>query len=227
MKQIKYNLLISIMTILFLGLMGTACGSGSDSSNSNNGAQVNKGEKAKTEEVEAVKPKKRNKLLKVKTPDAYSAAFIDRLHEGGDQEIELEGDKMRVSGTEHVFPTIPEMGKTFKLRGSMDDVALNMRIDRINQSSIAYSYTAGLKGKQVYELKGEAHLHPNFYLGSESDTDEKGNSYMVEEYYAEDDKCMVYFRLGLSEQGKLQAKAYRQCHDEGTDLATLPVLREQ
>ena len=82
-------------------------------------------------------------------------------------------------------------------------------------------------GQSLASDEGKASLAPAFFIGSELDEDDEGNTYPADVYSHEGD-CMLDIRIGLDEKGAVSAKLIRQCNDESAniDLEDSPLLTE-
>jgi hypothetical protein len=170
----------------------------------------------------------------VKDQSAYSKKFIDGLEKhSGYKKFELTGNKIIAGGNDTAsFPETPAIGESFKLTGRKGELVIALIIKRINYTTIDYSIEMVEFGKANYSRKGQAHLHPLFFLGSESDHSSlTGNDYFSTEFWdIEEDDCRISIRLGKEDSGKqLLGKLISNCNGkiEAIRLDSFPTLVEK
>jgi hypothetical protein len=100
--------------------------------------------------------------------------------------ITMEGDTA-------YFPTLLTIDREYRYASDTSPIGLyDLSIKRTDGNQIEYYLTK--EGKKV--LGGTASLSDYFYLGAESDDDEDGVNYFVDEYFSEtDDGCSVSIRV--------------------------------
>ena len=119
-----------------------------------------------------------------------------------------------------LFPQFPVMKKYTVLTAKKGDLAIALKLKRINQTTIDYEIEMVESGKASENFKGQATIASTFYWGSESDENPKtGVSYGVDEYVDMNEDCYTAIRLGKDEsfrEGKTQllGKLIKNCNGE-------------
>ncbi|MFK7934120.1 MAG: hypothetical protein AB8G22_11475 [Saprospiraceae bacterium] len=163
----------------------------------------------------------------------YSTAFINELKSAKDiKSAVLHGDKMILNGREAVkFPTSPKLNEATSLQATRDDLTIKLDMKRVNYTAVDYELQLITAGQETLLEKGTAELNPYFFLGSESDMDEKtGVSYLSTEYAANRDSCYTYLRIGNMADDPAQplsVKVAKNCNGaiRNIDLDNFPALR--
>lgn len=128
------------------------------------------------------------------------------------------------------FPTELPLGITKKVSGSSNGKRYEMNVTRINYSTIRYHLDI-FKGSKLSESKkGQADIGAGFFLGAESDYDDKtGVSYLSSEYADMSGGCVLSIRIGKNHLDALCIKLSRQCETASGNikLEDCPILREK
>ena len=169
----------------------------------------------------------------VKNKSDYSEKFINglkKMNAFGD--FELIDNFLILNNKDTIeFPNRPEIDKWIVLTARKDNLAIALKVKRINQVSIEYRIEMTEFGKASYNSNGIAEISSGFFLGSESDTYEvTGNSYFSTSYQDENNKCFTYIRLGTQdEKSYLLGKIIKNCNGKikEINLKNFPVLREK
>lgn len=169
----------------------------------------------------------------VKDSSDYSMSFLNAMKESGMDNVSLVDSFLILNRTDTVvFPQIPKVGKKTILTAKKDNLAIALRIKRINQTTIDYKIEMVEFGKASYNYKGQADLIPRFYFGAETDESSlSGFSYLSTEFSINQDSCYTYIRLGREENsGKyLLGKIIKNCNGKirDIDLDNFPTLIEK
>lgn len=169
----------------------------------------------------------------VKNKSDYSEKFINGLKKmNGFGDFELTGNFLILKNKDTIeFPNRPEINKRIVLTAIKDNLAIALKIKRVNQVSIEYIIEMTEFGKSSFKSNGIAEISSGFFLGSESDTYEAtGNSYFSTSYQNENDKCFTYIRLGTQEDASyLLGKIIKNCNGKikEINLENFPTLREK
>lgn len=180
------------------------------------------------------KPKKNKLAISVEDSCDYSSVFLLDLKKSKLEDvyksIYLKDSLVILDNKDTVyFPAKPEVKKMYFLKSSNKMWISELRVERINQTSIEYmvAYTDRL-GYRIEE-KGIAHLNPTFVLGSEID-DVNGIAFAADEYSDNDGKRYISIRLGVSDdsdsilQGRVFIKGIDRCSI--IEMEKLPIYKE-
>ncbi|WP_237274930.1 hypothetical protein [Tenacibaculum ovolyticum] len=169
----------------------------------------------------------------VKNKHDYSENFIKGLKKiVGFGDFELTDNFLILKDKDTVeFPDKPKINKQIVLTAEKDNLAITLKIKRINQVSIEYIIDMAQFGKSTFKSNGIAEISPGFFLGSESDTDNATDiSYFSTSYENVNNKCFTYIRLGTQEESPLLlGKLIKNCNDQikEINLENFPTLREK
>ena len=95
------------------------------------------------------------------------------------------------------FPETPKIGKQIILTGRKGNLAISLTVKRINYTTVDYKIEMVEFGKSSHNSSGQAEIISSFFLGAESNDDEKsGESYFVTEYIDRENDCYTHIRLG-------------------------------
>ncbi len=183
------------------------------------------GTQNKTEQKEAI--------VIVKNKSDYSEKFINGLKKmNGFGDFELTDNLLILKNKDTIeFPNKPEINKQIVLTAIKENLAIALKIKRINQVSIEYIIEMTEFGKSSFKSNGIAEISSGFFLGSESDTYEAtGTSYFSTSYQNENDECYTYIRLGTQDGNScLLGKIIKNCNGKikDIDLENFPTLREK
>jgi hypothetical protein len=129
----------------------------------------------------------------------YSKRFLHGLNElGSPDNIELSGDLLIVNQDTVHFPSFPIIGKQIIYSGSNKNLQCSLHIKRIKFSTIEFEFQLYDSDKLIYSDKGEADILAGFFLGSESDGDESGEAFQVDEYSKVD--SLTYFTVRITDK---------------------------
>lgn len=171
----------------------------------------------------------------VENDEDYSRNFYLELQKGENfEQAELRGNLLILNKIDTIqFPDYPKLNEYTVLTGRKDNLAIALKVKRVNQSSIEYEVEMVEFGKTNYSKNGIADLSPYFYLGSESDEDEiTGMSFLSSEFSDNQDSCQTHIRIGIlsnGQNGPLVAKLIKNCNGKikDIDLENFPLLREK
>lgn len=170
--------------------------------------------------------------ITIKNPSDYAPEFIDGLKPFSNYgPFELKDSLMIVAAKDTVvFPDVPKIGQRTMLTGKKDNLAIALKITRINYTSIEYRVEMVEFGKANHTQTGKAHLNPGMFLGDESETDQDGDSYEVFEFSAQDKDC--HFTIKLGKDGKrsyLLGTLIKNCNGKirAIDRVNFVTLREK
>ena len=185
-----------------------------------------------TEQADSTNNIKGNSIF-IKDSSDYSISFLNAVTESGIQNIALVGNLFILEQTDTVmFPQIPKIGEKTTLTAKKDQVAIALKIERINQTTIDYEIEMVEFGNASYNYRGQADLSPHFYFGAETDESSlSGTSYLSTEFSDHQDSCYTYIRLGVeTESGPyLLGKIKKNCNGkiENIGLENFPTLVEK
>lgn len=185
--------------------------------------------------LSTAKPKKNKLTISVEDKCDYSSVFLKDLKNSKLDDvyksINLKDSLVILDNKDTVyFPTKPEVKKMYFLKSSNKMWISELRVERINQSSIEYmvAYTDRL-GYRIEE-KGIANLNPTFVLGSEID-DVNGIAFAANEYSDNDGKRYISIRLGVEDDsdslllGRVFIKGIDRCSI--IEMEKLPIYKEE
>ena len=124
--------------------------------------------------------------LIIKDSSAYSKEFINCLKEIEYQQFYLCDSLLIINSTDTTF--IPRL-KNDSLEFAYEKNSL--KLTQINYSTIKHLFIT-----PRHQFEGFASINCTFYLGTESDTDENGDSYFCDEYIDNNAKDIVIIRVG-------------------------------
>jgi hypothetical protein len=146
---------------------------------------------------------KRNVILIVKDSTQYSKRFLAGLRDyGPGQKFELTDDEIVADGYRKtkIIQLIPK-GKTVVLRGQKNNKKYELRLQRIDYTSISYEFLFTDKNGKLSE-QGIGEIRSDFMLGSGMDEDDRGIGFGIScEYWTNDSRKMLSsIRLGVVDQ---------------------------
>jgi hypothetical protein len=162
----------------------------------------------------------------------YSPQFIAGIQNAAKDivVVSMLGDRLVTKGGDTLrFPTTPPIGNELVFTGGEAGEEVELRVERVNQSTIRYGMVIHLAEGGTYEMKSLADLSPLFFLGAESDEDEQtGLSYLASEFSDPASECSNSIRIGQAEEsGPYLAKLVMDCFDLPMSLEESPTLRTQ
>jgi hypothetical protein len=170
--------------------------------------------------------------LVIKDKTKYSAAFLNKLKLFSYSTHYQLLDSLLIIGQLDTayFPTDLPLDEPRRLTGHSNYISFELTISRINYSTIAYNLGLYKANKLSFSQKGHADISTGFFLGSETDEDDKtGVSYGSTEYSHQSTSCVLFIRIGKNEIGKLCGKVKRSCRDKNRNipLDACPTLYER
>ena len=166
----------------------------------------------------------------VKDSNQYSKKYLQKLKTSGYAiKYQLIDSMLIMNNVDTTFfPTYLPLNKKIKLTGKINSRSLSLFVHRKNYTTIVFELKIFNPGQLVDEQKGEADIGSLFFLGAESDEDDKtGLAYFAYEYSKIDGPCELSIRIG-DDGHQLKAKLIRQCSDKRKDiyLEDSPTLRK-
>lgn len=174
----------------------------------------------------------RKATVVVKNTADYSDAFIEGLREStGFRKFNLEDSLLIVDNQDTIlFPQSVKLGDEIQFTGRKGELAIALRVKRINYSTVSYVLEMVEFGKSHHNQKGTADLSSGFFLGSESD-EENGELYMVDEFIDQRDDCLLKIRIGNApgNSNSLVCKIVKNCNGKlkNITLTNFPALQEK
>ncbi len=167
-------------------------------------------------------------------PTLYSERFINGLKEyGGYKSFTIKDSTicMERAGECEVFPDIPKIGTEFLLTGKKDHLAIALKVQRINYTTIDYSLEMVEFGNSSHNISGEADIQSLFFLGAEI----RYNSYTDEVFFVTEfsdnskDSCFLKIGLQYDENGTLWGWIDKNCNGKVRDVSSddFPTLVEK
>jgi hypothetical protein len=195
-----------IFTII-IGLSFIAC---------NNSATNNKTDPTSLDKVKTVSSpndqptvtssdKKATEII-VKNKADYSENFIKGLQKFGYKKIELIDSFLIIDQKDTVtFSMAQRIGEQIVYTGRQGNLAIALTITRMNYTTIDYKVEMVEFGKANHNESGQADIRSGFFLGAESNDDERtGEAYFVTEYINNKTKdCYTSIRLSDDYLGKI------------------------
>lgn len=176
----------------------------------------------------------RKATVVVKNAADYSKAFIDGLRESTSfRKFNLYDSMLVIDNRDTVlFPGSVKIGDEIQFTGRKDDLAIALRIKRINYTTVSYNLEMVEFGKTNHFQKGTADLSSGFFLGSESIQDDQGELYFVDEYSDEkSESCNFQIRIGADEKrgNALFVKIAKRCNGKIRNITmdNFPMLLEK
>lgn len=172
-------------------------------------------------------------IVIVKNKSDYSEKFINGLKKmNGFGDFKLTDNLLILKNKDTIeFPNRPEINKQIVLTAIKENIAIALKIKRINQVSIEYIIEMTEFGKSSFESNGIAEISSAFFLGSESDIYEAtGTSFLSTSYQNESNECYTYIRLGTQDRNSyLLGKIIKNCNGKIKDinLENFPTLHEK
>jgi hypothetical protein len=160
----------------------------------------------------------------------YSPQFIASIQNAAKDivVVSMLGDRLVTKGGDTLhFPKTPPIGSELVFTGGEPGQEVELRVERVNQSTIRYGMVVQLAEGGTYEMKSLADLAPLFFLGAESDEDEQtGLSYFASEYVDPTSECNNSIRIGQADDGgPYLAKLVMDCPYLPMSMEESPTLR--
>lgn len=167
----------------------------------------------------------------IKNKADYSESFLSDLQTLPLENIVLDGN-LFIEGTDTIlFPQFPLMKKQTILTAKKDDLAIALKLKRINQTTIDYKIEITAFGKESETFEGQATIAPTFYWGTENDENPKtGIMYSVDEYIDANEDCYTAIRLGKpNKKSQLLGKLIKNCNGkiQEIELDNFPTFIEK
>jgi hypothetical protein len=223
-KYMKAHFFLLISLVLF-----TAC----QPSSKETGESSRQGSTANTRETTEADGTRTGVIkgdIYIKKLTDYSPQFITSIQNAAKDivVVSMLGDQLVTKGGDTLhFPKTPPIGRELVFTGGEPGQEVELRVERVNQSTIRYGMVIHMAEGGTYEMKSLADLEPLFFLGAESDEDEKtGLSYFASEYTDPASECSNSIRIGQAEdKGPYLAKLIMDCYDLPMSLEESPTLR--
>jgi hypothetical protein len=131
-----------------------------------------------------------------------------------------------------LFPERVKIGDEIQFTGRKDELAIALRIKRLNYTTVSYVLEMVEFGKASFNDNGTADLSSGFFLGSESIQDDDGGLYFVDEYSDEkNEACSFQIRIGTDEKrgNALFVKIAKSCNGKIKNITmdNFPMLLEK
>ena len=215
MKQLIYIL------ILVFGL-----------SSCNNQTKEKTVHKNSVDTLQIVSADKQQQHIYIKDKSQYDQTFIDGLTEYS-KPIKLIDNYILVGQDTVYFPEEIQLNKETVFKGTKDQKNFELTVTRTNLTSLIYNFQLLDKdAKPINSKSGKATLGSLFFLGSETDDDDKTDEeYLSVEYWDNSPNCAFAIRVGEKDgNGKLRAKIKLYCKEnksKNIDLDDNPTLRTE
>lgn len=169
--------------------------------------------------------------LLIQDSTQYSKNFLELLVASNyAQTFELKDGFLIMDGRDTTsFPQDLILNKSYYFIGKKEAWTYELEIEAINYTTLKYHFQRFENKDLKEDLKGEADISAIFFLGDESDEDDKtGNTYFASEYIHDIGDCSFFIRIGRDE-GDLKGKVVYYCEDGsvGIELEEGPTLREK
>lgn len=189
-------------------------------------------DKSLSDTLQNVKTDKQSNKTTIKDKSQYDQSFIDGLSEYNEPLILIEN--FIIVGQDTVyFPEELQLNKETIFKGTKDQKNFVLSVTRTNLTSLNYTFQILDKdSKTINNKSGKATLGSLFFLGSETNEDDKtGDSYLSVEYWDNSASCSFAIRIGeKDDNGKLRAKIKLYCKDnklKNIGLDDNPTLRTE
>jgi hypothetical protein len=162
----------------------------------------------------------------------YDQSFIDGLSHYGES-LKLIANFIVAGQDTTYFPEELPLNKEVTFKGMKIGRTYRLTVARKNRTSLNYQFRmVDKEGKVTHNRSGTAIISSTFFLGSETDEDDKtGNGYLSVEYWDNSTDCSFAIRVGEKDSfGKLRAKINLFCHSDKSkniELDEAPTLRTE
>jgi hypothetical protein len=177
---------------------------------------------------------KKETEIVVKNRADYSERFVEGLYHLGFKKIELKDSLLIINEQDTTyFPETPQIGKDIVLTAKKGDLAIAVKVKRINYTSVNYTIEMVEYGKANHKQSGSADIISSFFFGAESDeSDLTGMGYFVTEFSEfKNEDCYTSIRLGYEEESGpyLLGKLIKNCNEKIMEirLDNFPTLIEK
>jgi hypothetical protein len=189
-------------------------------------------DKSSVDTLQNVSTDKQKQETTIKDKSQYDQSFIDGLSEYNEP-IKLIENYILVGQDTVYFPEDLQLNKETIFKGIKDKKNFVLNVKRTNLTSLNYTFQILDKdSKAINNKSGRATLGSLFFLGSETDDDNKtGDGYLSVEYWDNSADCSFAIRIGeKDDNGKLRAKIKLYCKDnklKNIGLDDNPTLRTE
>lgn len=147
----------------------------------------------------------------------YSENFLFNLYSIHHASCELKDSFLILDKKDTIlFPSVPEIGKSFTLTAKKGEYAIALHLQRINYTTINYSLEMIEFGNASYQEEGQAYLQADFYLNASSDPSENamGATTQTEFSSFQENNCYVYIQLAYKDSmhSQLLGKLIKNCN---------------
>lgn len=180
---------------------------------------------------------KKAATLVVKDSSLYDAKFLKDLAASNfantfvlrDEVLLMDKDSTTFP-IDLIGPPSRRFGKRYHFKGEKNGRNYQLNLSRLNYTTLDYDFKLMNGNNITRQKKGQVHLSAFFFLGDETDTDDKtDSSYLASEYAQEEEGCYFSIRIGRDE-GDLKAKIIWTCEGDevrNIELEDGPTLREE
>lgn len=161
--------------------------------------------------------------------DNYDKSFIEGLS-AYTEPYTLQENYIKIEGEKYFFPEDLPLNESVEFISEEGENKYRLLLKRVNLTSLEYTFVKLINGKMKDPASGKATLNSMFFLGSESDEDEKTEeSYLSTEYTDSKSDCSFSIRVGeKGDDNKLRVKISRYCENDkakNIELDQIPTLR--
>jgi hypothetical protein len=182
--------------------------------------------------LQTISTQKQKPDIDLQDKPQYDQGFLDGLSEYNEP-IELIDNYILVGKDTIYFPEDIQLNKETVFKGTKDQNNYVLTATRINLTSMTYNFQLSSSDNKIIASKsGKATLGSLFFIGSETDEDDKsGESYLSVEYWDNSSDCSFAIRVGKKNStGKLRAKIKLYCKgnkSKNIDLGDNPTMRTE
>ena len=161
----------------------------------------------------------------------YSERFLKDLSESTVASSFFLGKDgvIKINDTDEVkVPSFLTVKDWYRFRASNGDLQYSLEVQRQDFVKVVFRYVVFDKATRLENTSKVVELGAHFFLGDESDIDDRTKeSYLSTEYRGTDGSCEYALRIG-GEVGALKAKLIRTCEDGTQDISLedAPTLRQ-
>ncbi len=166
-----------------------------------------------------------------KIPD-HDPSFINELSESNNQ-AKLVDNYILIGEEKVYFPEDLQLNKETIFQGNREGNKFVLTLTRINLTSLIYDFKVLDSASNLINGKsGKATISPQFFLDSEIDSDDAGDSYSSTAYWDYSSDCSFAIRLGEKDKnGTIRAKVLVECENDkdskNIDLDVCPTLKTE
>ena len=172
----------------------------------------------------------------VKDKSMYSKVFLAELNalkSSKNSSIKLIDNVIIVDNKTTKFPDDLKMNNNYVFKAVKGEKSYQLKVKRINESTLNFEFKLFKKEHIVFTDKGEANIGASFYIDPEMDKDDQADKgYSAYEYTKEYNNCWFIIRIGVGKdaKNKQRAKVTFGCKDitsKSLDLKECPTLRTE